>query len=84
MAQSPGLRPGTLLEFALAEALLLPLLGGQDVFRTEGEPFAMRHFKEGVKIEGLLMIVQTSIEFRDPSCVGQESIEVSEAHGRGG
>ncbi len=84
MAQPSCLNPGTLLEFSLTESLFLPLLGGQDVVGAEGESFATRHFEEGGQIKGLLMIVQTSVEFRDPSRVGQESIEVSEAHGREG
>jgi len=81
MAQPARLRPGPLLQLLVAEALLLALLGGDHIGLLHGETGAVGQGQEGGEVEGVLVIVQLSVQLGPFAHVGKEGVQLLQAHG---
>ena len=83
MAQAPRLGPRPGLQLLVAEAGLGPLLGSDHVGLVDGVAGAAGQGQEGRQIRGIGRVVEAAIEGGIGLRVGQEGIQLVEAHGTG-
>lgn len=80
MAQPPRLVAGPALQFRIAEGLLGPELGSEDIRLLHRVTSLAGQGQKGLQIQGFSMVAEPTRQFGVPLGVGQEGIELVQAH----
>ena len=83
MTQAPRLGAGPGLQLLIAEVSLGPLLGGDHIGLIHDETGAAGQGQKGRQVRGIGRVVEAAIEGGIGAGVGQEGIQLVEAHGTG-
>ena len=84
MTQPPGFLAGAALQFRIAEIGFGPLLGRDHVVFIHRETGGGGEGQERLQVQGIGGIAQAPFQIRILAGMGQESIELVQAHGGDG
>lgn len=82
MAQPPCLLPGSTLQLLVAEVRLGALLSGKHIALLQRKAVITGKGEKGLQIQGVGGIVKPGLQIRMPAGVGEECVELGEAHRR--
>lgn len=82
MTQPPRLLPGTALQLLVTEVLLGALLSGEHIALRQRKAVITGEGEEGLQIERLGGVVKPGLQIRMPAGMGEEGVELLEAHRR--